>query len=90
VRRIGRTELAWAFYDWANSASHDRDGRLLPRLLQAVLAAGLTPTTAPSSWAWATRWRASSCWCSPLIGAIADRGGLKLRLLLLFTVLGVR
>jgi UMF1 family MFS transporter len=91
VTRIRRTELAWAFYDWANSA------------FATTIMAGFFPIFFKQYWASDLSATESSfqlglgnslaslvvVGAAPLIGAIADRGGLKLRLLLLFTVLGV-
>jgi UMF1 family MFS transporter len=91
VRRIGRTELAWAFYDWANSAfATTVMAGFFPVFFKQYWAAGLTPTD--SSFQLGLGNSLASLFvlgAAPLIGAIADRGGLKLRLLLLFTVLGV-
>jgi MFS transporter, UMF1 family len=91
VKGISRTELAWAFYDWANSA------------FATTVMAGFFPVFFKQYWANGLAATESSFQlglgnslaslvvvaAAPLIGAIADRGGLKLRLLLLFTVLGV-
>jgi len=89
--RIGRTELAWAFYDWANSAfATTVMAGFFPVFFKQYWAAGLTP--ADSSFQLGLGNSLASLFvlgAAPLIGAIADRGGLKLRLLLLFTVLGV-
>ena len=91
MRRIGRTELAWAFYDWANSAfATTVMAGFFPVFFKQYWAAGLTPTD--SSFQLGLGNSLASLFvlgAAPLIGAIADRGGLKLRLLLLFTVLGV-
>jgi UMF1 family MFS transporter len=91
VRRVTRTELAWALYDWANSA------------FATTVMAGFFPVFFKQYWAHGLSATDSSfqlglgnslaslivVGAAPVIGAIADRGGLKLRLLLLFTVLGV-
>ena len=91
MRRIGRAELAWALYDWANSAfATTVMAGFFPVFFKQYWAVGLTPTE--SSFQLGLGNSLASLvvvGAAPLIGAIADRGGLKLRLLLLFTVLGV-
>jgi len=91
VTAVSRSEIAWAFYDWANSA------------FATTVMAGFFPVFFKQYWANGLAATESSFQlglgnslaslvvvaAAPLIGAIADRGGLKLRLLLLFTVLGV-
>ena len=86
-----RVTLAWAFYDWANSA------------FATVVIAGFFPVFFKQFWAVdlpaaeSTRWLgyASSlaslilvC-MAPVLGALADQIGAKKRFLLVFTVLGV-
>jgi MFS transporter, UMF1 family len=91
VRGVSRAELAWAFYDWANSAfATTVMAGFFPVFFKQFWAAGLTPTE--SSFQLGLGNSVASLvvvGAAPLIGVIADRGGLKLRLLLLFTVLGV-
>jgi UMF1 family MFS transporter len=91
VRRITRTELAWAFYDWGNSAfATTVMAGFFPVFFKQYWADGLSATE--SSFQLGLGNSLASLivvGAAPIIGAIADRGGLKLRLLLLFTVLGV-
>jgi UMF1 family MFS transporter len=86
-----RPQLAWAFYDWANSA------------FATTVMAGFFPvffgqfwsTGADSSMTTARLGVANSvaglviALLAPLLGTIADRGGHRKRMLLAFTVLGV-
>lgn len=86
-----RVTLAWAFYDWANSA------------FATVVIAGFFPVFFKQFWAAdlpateSTRWLgyASSTaslllvLMAPVLGALADQLGAKKRFLLLFTALGV-
>ena len=91
MKRVSRRELAWALYDWANSAfATTVMAGFFPVFFKQYWATGLTTTD--SSFQLGLGNSLASLVvvaAAPLIGAIADRGGLKLRLLLLFTVLGV-
>ncbi len=83
--------LAWAFYDWANST------------FATTVMAGFFPVFFKQYWSADTAATTSSFWLgvanslsslvimllSPPLGAIADRGSAKKRLLLLFTLLGI-
>jgi len=86
-----RKVLGWAFYDWANSA------------FATAVIAGFFPIFFKQYWS-AGADSATSTWhlglansvaglsvalIAPLLGAIADRGGAKRRLLTLFAMLGV-
>jgi len=86
-----RAELSWALYDWANSAfATTVMAGFFPVFFKQYWASGLTATD--SSFQLGLGNSLASLvvvGAAPVIGAIADRGGLKLRLLLLFTVLGV-
>jgi len=88
---IRRAELGWAFYDWANSAfATTVMAGFFPVFFKQYWASGLS--VADSSFQLGLGNSLASLivvGAAPLIGAVADRGGLKLRLLLLFTVLGV-
>ena len=91
MTRVSRTELAWAFYDWANSAfATTVMAGFFPIFFKQYWAGGLVPTESSFRLGLANSFASLLVVAAaPLIGAIADRGGLKLRLLLLFTVLGV-
>lgn len=87
----GRGVLAWAFYDWANSA------------FATVVMAGFFPVFFKQYWAAELAVTDSTFWLgvvnsaaslvivlgAPLLGALADQLGAKKRFLLLFTALGV-
>lgn len=86
-----RPVVAWALYDWANSA------------YATVVMAGFFPIFFKQYWAVDLEASESTFWlglangvsgllvalAAPLLGAIADQGGLKKRLLFTFTFLGV-
>lgn len=86
-----RPVIAWALYDWANSA------------YATVVMAGFFPIFFKQYWAAGLAVSESTFWlgmanavagllvalAAPLLGAIADQGGLKKRLLFAFTFLGV-
>ena len=90
-RWLDRKVWGWAFYDWANSA------------FATAVIAGFFPLFFKQYWS-AGADAATSTWhlgvansvagltvalMAPLLGAIADRGGAKRRLLTLFALLGV-
>ena len=91
MSRVRRAELSWALYDWANSAfATTVMAGFFPVFFKQYWANGLS--AADSSFQLGLGNSLASLivvGAAPIIGAIADRGGLKLRLLLLFTVLGV-
>lgn len=86
-----RPVLSWAFYDWANSA------------FATTVMAGFFPLFFKQYWSTGAEATVSTFWLgmgnglasavvallSPFLGAFADRGGTRVKLLLLFTVLGV-
>jgi UMF1 family MFS transporter len=88
---LRRDVLSWAFYDWANSA------------FATTVMAGFFPLFFKSYWSAGTDATVSTFWLgmgngaasfviallAPFLGAVADRGGTRVRMLLLFTVLGV-
>jgi UMF1 family MFS transporter len=88
---LRRPVLSWAIYDWANSA------------FATTVMAGFFPLFFKQYWAAGTEATVSTFWLgmgngvasgvvallAPFLGAVADRGGTRVRLLLLFTVLGV-
>lgn len=86
-----RPVIAWALYDWANSA------------YATVVMAGFFPIFFKEYWTSSMEVSESTFWlgiangaagllvalAAPLLGAMADQGGLKKRLLFIFTFLGV-
>ncbi|MGV6827516.1 MAG: MFS transporter [bacterium] len=86
-----RSQLSWAFYDWANSA------------FATVVMAGFFPVFFKDYWASELSATDSTFWLgvgnsvasilvvilAPVIGALADQGGRKKQLLFLFAFLGV-
>ncbi len=88
---LRRPVLAWALYDWANSA------------FATTVMAGFFPVFFKQYWSVGTDATVSTfrlgvangvasaliALLAPLLGAIADRGGARVKLLLLFTVLGI-
>lgn len=82
-----RKALAWAFYDWANSAFPTVVSTFV---IAAYFAQGIAPdpVTGQSQWGW-TLALAGICIAvlSPLLGAVADAGGRRRAMLGLFTLL---
>ncbi len=86
-----RPVFSWALYDWANSA------------FATTVMAGFFPLFFKQYWSAGAEATVSTFWLgmgnglasavvallSPFLGAFADRGGTRVKLLLLFTVLGV-
>jgi UMF1 family MFS transporter len=86
-----RSVVAWALYDWANSS------------FATTVMAGFFPVFFKQYWSAGSEATVSTfrlgigngiasaviALLAPLIGAVADRGGARVKLLLLFTVLGV-
>lgn len=82
---------AWAMYDWANSAMVTTIvTAVFPIYFAKVAAAGLSPAAATKTLADATTiGLAIIAVLSPILGAIADRAGLKKRLLAISLFIGV-
>ena len=90
-RRPTRSQLSWAFYDWANSA------------FATTVIAGFFPLFFKRYWSGETAVTDSTLWlgagnsaasllivlAAPLLGALADTGGLHKRLLGAFAMLGI-
>jgi UMF1 family MFS transporter len=92
VRRVllRRPVVAWALYDWANSA------------FATTVMAGFFPVFFKQYWSAGTEAAVSTfrlgfangagsfliALLAPLLGAMADRGGVRMRMLALFTLLG--
>ena len=86
-----RGELSWALYDWANSAFATTVlVALFPVLFKHYFSAE-TEAASSTFRLGAANSVASLCivLLAPVLGAIADAGGLRKRLLLLFALLGV-
>ena len=89
--KINKTVFSWALYDWANSA------------YATVVLAGFFPLFFKEYWSYASNASTSTFQLgmtnaiastvivilAPVLGAIADVGNLKKRLLLLFALLGI-
>jgi UMF1 family MFS transporter len=88
---LRRSVIAWAFYDWANSAfATTVMAGFFPVFFKQFWSAGTEPTVSTfrlglgngiGSFAMAL--------LAPLIGAAADRGGARVKMVALFTLLGV-
>jgi MFS transporter, UMF1 family len=92
VRRVLRRRpvLAWAFYDWANSAfATTVMAGFFPVFFKQHWNVGV-PVTESTFRLGLTNGIASAviALTAPVLGAIADRGGARVRLLMAFTVLG--
>ena len=86
-----RSQLSWAFYDWANSA------------FATTVIAGFFPLFFKQYWSQGTEATISTFWLglgnsgasflilllAPLLGAVADSGGVHKRLLAAFALLGI-
>ena len=82
--------VAWAFYDWANSAfATTVMAGFFPVFFKQYWNAGVVATESTFRLGM-TSGIASLCVAllAPVLGAIADRGGARVRMLMAFTVLG--
>jgi MFS transporter, UMF1 family len=87
---INKKVIAWAFYDWANSAfALSVLAVLYPLFLGSFWNDGSAGSIVTSRLAWITA-AASAVVCivSPVFGAIADTGGYRKRFLFLLALLG--
>ena len=84
-------QRAWAWYDWANSAYFTTIvTAVFPAFYSSYAAADLEPAQATARFgAITTASVAVIAIVSPILGAIADFGGIKKRLLLIFMLIGV-
>jgi UMF1 family MFS transporter len=94
LERLGlhRPELrAWALYDWANSAFWTTIvAAVFPIYFTRVAAAGLEPPVATARFAAATTLAmVVIALLSPILGAMADYAGLKMKFLAAFVGIGV-
>ncbi|MEG1548153.1 MAG: MFS transporter [Clostridia bacterium] len=91
IGRFSKTEKAWIMYDWANSAYSIFIAVVLP-LFAASLAkgAGVDVATHTSNWGIASSIAcAIVAVCAPILGAMADYKGLRMRFFISFFVIGV-
>ncbi len=82
-----RARIAWCLYDWGNSAF---PSVILTFVFAAYFTRGVAadPVTGTAQWGWAISLSALAIAVfSPLLGAIADRGGRRLPWLMVFSVL---
>lgn len=93
LSRLGlatREHIAWALYDWANSAfATTIMAAVLPIYYSTVAAADLPPNVASAYWGYTTAAAlALIAFFSPILGAVADYMGAKKRFLALFVAVG--
>jgi UMF1 family MFS transporter len=83
--------LSWCLYDWANSAfATTIMAAVLPVFYSSVAGADLSKTTASSYWGYTnTISMLLVAFTAPLLGALADHGGMKKRFLAFFAGMGV-
>jgi UMF1 family MFS transporter len=81
---------AWAMYDWANSAFMTTVILIFPIYFITVAAADLPPVKAQELSAWATTLAMIVvAIMAPVLGAVADRAGIKKKMLAGFMLFGV-
>jgi UMF1 family MFS transporter len=88
---LGRRELvAWAMYDWANSAFWTTVVvAVFPPFFSEYAATGLEPIDATSRFAWATTIAVTIvAIMAPILGTIADQRAMKKPLLAVFLIIG--
>ncbi len=82
--------FAWALYDWANSVFMTTVLQLFPIYFARVVSSGETAAAAGERYSWATAAGMLGVGLmAPFLGAAADHGRLKKRLLAAFMLLGV-
>jgi len=83
--------LSWCMYDWANSAfATTIMAAVLPFFYSSVAGANLPKTTATSYWGYTnTIAMLIVAFSAPLLGALADHGGMKKKFLAAFAALGI-
>jgi UMF1 family MFS transporter len=91
MKKNQRAIYAWSFYDWANSAfTTTVMAGFFPLFFKQYWANGMSPS---ESTFWLGMGNAGAglfiALLAPLLGAMADQGGLKKRMLLSFAILGV-
>lgn len=89
--RLNRATWSWVFYDWANSAfATTVMAGFFPIFLKQYWSAGSDPATSTFQLGVGNAIAGIIVAAlAPVLGAIADRGGVRRRFLLLFTVLGI-
>ena len=90
IEALNKKTIAWAFYDWANSAfALSVLAVLFPLVLRNHWSAGDAAADITARLAWIT-FAASVVVCvtAPLFGTIADAGGYRKRFLLFLAILG--
>ena len=87
---LNRKVLAWAFYDWANSAfALSVLAALFPLFLGSYWSAGDPGASVTARLAWiSAAGGAVVCVISPVFGTIADSGSYRKRFLLLLALIG--
>jgi len=87
---LNRKVLAWAFYDWANSAfALSVLAALFPLFLGSYWSAGDSGASVTARLAWISAAAgAVVCVISPVFGTIADSGSYRKRFLLLLALIG--
>ena len=87
---LNKNSIAWALYDWGNSAfALSVLTVLFPLFLGSYWSAGEPGAVVTSRLAWATALGSVIVSVlAPMLGAIADSGGYRKRFLFVFTVLG--
>ncbi|MGD0627370.1 MAG: MFS transporter [Thermodesulfobacteriota bacterium] len=83
--------LSWCMYDWANSAfAATIMAAVLPFFYSSVAGATLSKTTASSYWGYTnTIAMLIVAFSAPVLGALADHGGMKKKFLAGFAALGI-
>ncbi|GAB4267411.1 MAG: MFS transporter [Deferrisomatales bacterium] len=86
-----RGVVAWALYDWANSAfATTVMAGFFPVFFKAYWSAGADPTRSTFQLGAANSLASAAVvLAAPVLGAVADRGGAKKRFLALFAALGI-
>lgn len=92
MEKMSKAERSWAYYDWANSAyTIVVVTAIFPLYFKAsATEAGIAASTSTAYWGYANSFATLIISIlAPLLGTIADFKGLKKRLFIIFTFLGV-
>lgn len=91
MARLNRSTWSWVLYDWANSAfATTVMAGFFPIFLKQYWSAGADPTESTFQLGIGNAIAGIIVAAlAPVLGAIADRGGVRKKFLLLFTVLGI-
>jgi UMF1 family MFS transporter len=83
--------LSWCLYDWANSAfASTIMAAVLPFYYSSVAGSNLSKTTASSYWGYTnTMAMLIVAFSAPILGALADHGGMKKKFLTGFAFMGI-